>query len=228
MPFVGWVSEPRVSKLTLEVPPFVQSEMQKRRTKRFFSRTGERVQEPRRGLSATLCVKKSDAVEEGCSGTIRRVGFEPRVSKLTLEVPPFVQSEMQKRRTKGFFSRTGESVQEPRRGCSPILRQKRIQDPEGSWILLRKGWDSNPRSVISRTHDFQSCALDQLSHLCVCCVYDPFGVGTHSLVCHPGVLPGPLRYYIITNGVCQAFGEKFFAPFPGFLYKSQAKTSKRF
>ena len=33
--------------------------------------------------------------------------------------------------------------------------------------FLRKGWDSNPRSVISRTHDFQSCALDQLSHLCI-------------------------------------------------------------
>ena len=40
-----------------------------------------------------------------------------------------------------------------------------------TWSFLRKGWDSNPRSVISRTHDFQSCALDQLSHLCVCCVY---------------------------------------------------------
>ena len=33
-----------------------------------------------------------------------------------------------------------------------------------SW---RRERDSNPRSVISRTHDFQSCALDQLSHLSV-------------------------------------------------------------
>ena len=33
--------------------------------------------------------------------------------------------------------------------------------------LWRKEWDSNPRSVISRTHDFQSCALDQLSHLSI-------------------------------------------------------------
>ena len=71
----GWDSEPRVSKLTLEVPPFVQSEMQKIRTKRFFSRIGERVQEPRRGLSTTHSVKKPDAVEEGCSCAIRRVGF---------------------------------------------------------------------------------------------------------------------------------------------------------
>ena len=79
----------------------------------------------------------------------------------------------------------------------------------GSSDFLRKGWDSNPRSVISRTHDFQSCALDQLSHLCVCCVYDPFGVGTHSLVCHSGVFPGPLRYYITVMRVCQVFGRKF-------------------
>ncbi len=34
-----------------------------------------------------------------------------------------------------------------------------------SFFTWRRERDSNPRSVISRTHDFQSCALDQLSHL---------------------------------------------------------------
>ena len=48
------------------------------------------------------------------------------------------------------------------------MTEKRTH-PEGICPFLRKGWDSNPRSVISRTHDFQSCALDQLSHLCVLC-----------------------------------------------------------
>ena len=32
-------------------------------------------------------------------------------------------------------------------------------------FLWRRGGDSNSRSGITRTHDFQSCALDQLSHL---------------------------------------------------------------
>ena len=44
---------------------------------------------------------------------------------------------------------------------------KKSHESFDSWDFLRKGWDSNPRSVISRTHDFQSCALDQLSHLCI-------------------------------------------------------------
>ena len=46
-----------------------------------------------------------------------------------------------------------------------------LEDTSYFW---RKGRDSNSRSVISRTHDFQSCALDQLSHLCVCLFYAAF------------------------------------------------------
>ena len=38
-------------------------------------------------------------------------------------------------------------------------------------LAWRRERDSNSRSVISRTHDFQSCALDQLSHLSVRLVY---------------------------------------------------------
>ena len=65
--------------------------------------------------------------------------------------------------------------------------------------FLRKGWDSNPRSVISRTHDFQSCALDQLSHLCVCCVY----LTHYSLP--PGIFPTTLNDYTTVRTRCQVF-----------------------
>ena len=41
----------------------------------------------------------------------------------------------------------------------------------GWFFCWRRERDSNSRSVISRTHDFQSCALDQLSHLSVRPVY---------------------------------------------------------
>ena len=41
------------------------------------------------------------------------------------------------------------------------------QDLDRVFLHWRRERDSNPRSVISRTHDFQSCALDQLSHLSV-------------------------------------------------------------
>ena len=51
----------------------------------------------------------------------------------------------------------------------PLLSQWITKQPKpiGLGCLWRRGRDSNSRSVISRTHDFQSCALDQLSHLSV-------------------------------------------------------------
>ncbi len=66
--------------------------------------------------------------------------------------------------------------------------QNKTGTPVGIPVLFwRKGRDSNPRSVISRTHDFQSCALDQLSHLCMV-----------------------LRYYITSAGGLQEFFRNFF------------------
>ena len=49
-----------------------------------------------------------------------------------------------------------------------FLCQNRKQSAIADCFLFwRRERDSNSRSVISRTHDFQSCALDQLSHLSV-------------------------------------------------------------
>ncbi len=44
------------------------------------------------------------------------------------------------------------------------LRHKKHPACTGCFLWRREG-DSNSRSGITRTHDFQSCALDQLSHL---------------------------------------------------------------
>ena len=38
---------------------------------------------------------------------------------------------------------------------------------ESGFSLWRRERDSNPRYPVGGTHDFQSCALDQLSHLSV-------------------------------------------------------------
>ena len=70
---------------------------------------------------------------------------------------------------------------------------KKYPDPDGSRYFLRKGWDSNPRSVISRTHDFQSCALDQLSHLCVLCpsIESVFLSDSFHIISHPSPFVNP-------------------------------------
>ena len=72
-----------------------------------------------------------------------------------------------------------------------IFTQKKKHPHSRMLLFWRKGRDSNPRSVISRTHDFQSCALDQLSHLCVCCVYL-----RHYILSLRRIFPTMLRYYI--------------------------------
>ncbi len=48
--------------------------------------------------------------------------------------------------------------------CPPLSATKKHPACTGCFLWRREG-DSNSRSGITRTHDFQSCALDQLSHL---------------------------------------------------------------
>ena len=93
---------------------------------------------------------------------------------------------------------------------SPIRLQKQTLIPEGIRVCLRKGWDSNPRSVISRTHDFQSCALDQLSHLCVCCVYSGECRDTIHLPPFRGIPRTALPLYHISRPFVKSFRRKKF------------------
>ena len=59
------------------------------------------------------------------------------------------------------------------------------------FLLWRRGRDSNPRSVISGTHDFQSCALDQLSHLSIRAVQL-----TSDIIAHPNpFVKGIFRFF---------------------------------
>ena len=60
-----------------------------------------------------------------------------------------------------------------RRALSGLSPPTKEAPPRLRWCFFcwRRERDSNSRSVISRTHDFQSCALDQLSHLSVRLAY---------------------------------------------------------
>ena len=60
---------------------------------------------------------------------------------------------------------------------------------------MAERWGFEPQNAFDTLHDFQSCALDQLSHLSIFC-------------CVSGAVPLTLVYFTVKAGKCQAFSAK--------------------
>ena len=109
--------------------------------------------------------------------------------------------------TAPMYRRLWSSVHSGRYIQFCLSRLNKQKKPRKSRLFWRKGWDSNPRSVISRTHDFQSCALDQLSHLCRCVVSIFYSFQTALILYHIGVLMSrPFLNFFFFSGK-HSFGE---------------------
>ena len=100
---------------------------------------------------------------------------EPKCAAMVMQAPSVIPAAHSYRRPTVIPRRSGVHTSTP---SKQLLRRQGFSLSRGSLrhksgpctvvqrpLLWRRERDSNPRSVISRTHDFQSCALDQLSHL---------------------------------------------------------------
>ena len=124
-----------------------------------------------------------------------------------------------------YFCEIGRTSQELPLCIHTPIDKKKSPSPVGLEDFLRKGWDSNPRSVISRTHDFQSCALDQLSHLCVLCP----SIESIFLSDSFNIIPQPIPF---VNPFSEKSKKYFSGNDAGQLYRkktaSQAKVHKKY
>lgn len=74
-----------------------------------------------------------------------------------------------------------------------FLQTKSPPDLTIQRVLLAERWGFEPQNAFDTLHDFQSCALDQLSHL------------STSFVLASGPCPSALHYNTANPGFCQAF-----------------------
>lgn len=81
--------------------------------------------------------------------------------------------------------------------CAGFLQTKSPPDLTIQRVLLAERWGFEPQNAFDTLHDFQSCALDQLSHL------------STSFVLASGPCPSALHYNTANPGFCQAFFETF-------------------